>query len=421
MRRAVIAVTTANRPKILDRCLATAVADSEVAKGARWIVLDNSAPEHCIGNREIIRSWIKRGLEVTYIDKAVEDEISNSLPLSSSRNYFSHLTARPSTYRIPGSRNLALLIGLSLEPELLFFMDDDIVPHHGEACFFDWCATNIRGESYIAAPRKRGICDMSYPNRLLRILERDDWRQFLSPRGLSAEPELWFSPANPLWKRDPGGEEQESRASAESEIGACRPKRVLSTQFLVIRDRGGEWLPFPRGHDEDIHWSFLQSAIHGTPLLSVRGVFVQHFPPAVGHLSAEAIVSNVMGRAITRAFKKVGPAGTGLAPITSAECFRDVLDVDIREDVFLLLAIEASLRQKTRTCASDAKALQTLSKIESTLVDAKNQLQALNARHFAREWLSDFDERRSMFSALRRDEGVQKRIRHVLSGRAVPP
>ena len=421
MRRTVIAVTTANRPEILNRCLTAAVADRGVARDARWIVLDDSAPEHCIGTREIVRSWIKRGLEITYIDKAAEDEISNSLPLSSFRNYFRHLTDRPSTHRVPGSRNLALLTGLSLEPELLLFMDDDIVHHHGEACFFEWCANNIRGESYIATPRKRGISDMSYSNRLLRILERDVWREFVSPRGLSADPELWFSPANPLWKLNVSGEEQESRASAESEIVATRPKWVVNTGFMAISGRAGAWLPFPRGHNEDLHWSFLQSAIHGTPLLSVRGVFAQHLPPDIGHLAADAIVSDAMGCAITRAFKKVGSADAGLAPMTSAACFQDVLDVDVRREVFLLLAIEASLRQKAMTYASDVNALQTLSKIESTLVDAKNQLQALNVRHFTREWLSDFDERRSMFSALRRDGGVQERIRNVLLGRAVPP
>ena len=219
MRRTVIAVTTANRPEILNRCLTAAVADRGVARDARWIVLHDLAPKHCIGTREIVRSWIKRGLEITYIDKAAEDEISNSLPLSSFRNYFRHLTDRPSTHRVPVSRNLALLTGLSLEPELLLFMDDDIVHHHGEACFFEWCANNIR-VCYIATPRKRGISDMSYSNRLLRILERDVWREFVSPRGLSADPELWFSPANPLWKLNVSGEEQESRAAAESEIVA---------------------------------------------------------------------------------------------------------------------------------------------------------------------------------------------------------
>ena len=83
--------------------------------------------------------------------------------------------------------------------------------------------------------------------------------------------------------------------------------------------------------------------------------------------------------------------------MTSAACFQDVLDVDVRREVFLLLAIEASLRQKAMTYASDVNALQSKIQIESTLVDAKNQLQALNVRHFTREWLSDFDERRDVF------------------------
>lgn len=413
MANAIIAVTTANRPEILNRCITSAAAGSPVARDARWIVVDDSVPEHREKNREITLYWKGRGLNVIHMDETLVQQITASLP-PLSRDLFLFLIDRPSAYRIPGSRNLALLTGLSLEPELLFFMDDDIVADHERSNFFDWCASNRDEANYVATPRKRGIGDLHYPTRLLRILQHEDWRLFISESGISAAPELWHSPINPLWKKEPNEKVHRVESLVETEIEATRNKRFVSTQLLAIGNHGGEWLPFPRGHNEDFHWSLFQSVIHGTRLLSSRETSVKHLPPSIDHLTAEAIVSSVVSCAKTRAFERAAIARGGLADASIAESFGEIHELDIREEIFTVLAVESLLRQKASTEDLDINMLGTLSQIGNTLTDAKNRLHALNLPDLVSEWLADFEKRRRMFSALRQDEDVRKQISRVL-------
>src|SRR5262245_46652378 len=137
MSGTVIAVTTANRPDVLDRCVAAAVSGCGVAQEAHWVFIDDSRGADQSRSRAIARKFAASGLCVSYVDAAVEQWMANHLPGDAARTSFSRLTARPSAYRIPGSRNLALIAGLSLDPDILFFLDDDVVHRHdGEHCFF---------------------------------------------------------------------------------------------------------------------------------------------------------------------------------------------------------------------------------------------------------------------------------------------
>jgi hypothetical protein len=420
MSSTVIAVFTANRPESLKRCVTAAVAGCSVAREAHWIVLDDSCPADRALNREIVQLWRRFGLQVTYVDTTVEEEIADALPGSTFRSSFTHLVARPSSYRIPGARNLALLIGLSLDPEVLFFVDDDIVHRHEGACFFHWCTNGGPEGSFVAAPRKLGIADQGYLTRLRDVLQRDDWPRFISGRGIMADPGLWYSSQNPLWKRTNDGTEQPSAIPKESGGVSTQLKEFLTTQLLAIRDRGGEWLPFPSGINEDTNWSFLQSSFHGTPLLQVRNVFARHLPPSIGHWGAETIVSDRVGTAITRALRQTTRALRQTKPPgewslkTLADRFQDVMGVDLKKEVLLLLEVERSIRLRVRTCVDDENAIGVLSKIESTLIDAKERLRALDARLIFSEWLADMDCRCKMFLALRRNTMIQARICRVL-------
>jgi hypothetical protein len=413
MSSAVIAVFTANRPEILKRCVTAAIAGCSVAREAHWIVLDDSCAANRALNREIVQFWRRFGLRVTYVDSTVEEEIADALPGSSFRSFFKHLVARPSSYRIPGGRNLALLTGLSLDPEVLFFVDDDIIHRHEGACFFHWCTNGSPGGSFIAAPRKLGIADQGYLTRLRDVLQRDDWSRFISGRGIMADPGYWYSSQNPLWKRNNDGTEQPRAIPKESGGVSTQLKESLTTQLLAIRDRGGEWLPFPSGINEDTNWSFLQASFHGTPLLQVRGMYARHLPPNIGHWGAEAIVSDLVGTAITRALRQTKPPGERSLK-TLADRFQDVMDVDLKKEVLLLLEVERSIRLRARSCVNDGNAIGVLSKIESALIDAKERLKVLDARHIFREWLEDTDCRRNMFLALRRNAMIQARICRVL-------
>jgi hypothetical protein len=405
MNRAVIVVRTANRPEILNRCIAAAVDGCGVAREAHWVVLDDSSPDGRPRNHEIAQFWKGFGLGLTYVDKTVEEKIADSLPGATLRRFFAHLVASPSSRRSERGRNLGLLTGLSLNPDVLFLVDDDMVHRHQGNCFLHWCANVQRADSFVAAPRKLGISDMTYLNRLVAVLNRDDWGQFVSDAGISADPESWYSPSNPLWKRGDDG--------SDGAPAMLNEREILSGGLMALCGRGVEWLPFPSGYNEDVNWSFLQSSFRGTALLKVSGVHAQHLPPCIGHPKGEAIMAQVVGTAITRAIRQIKPCGEQ-SMSTLADRLPDVLGVELRREVFLFLDVERAIHFRARMCTDDVHAGGTLSKIESTLVDVAERLKSVDSRQLAGEWLNDLATRRKMFLALRRNERVQMQISRVL-------
>jgi hypothetical protein len=405
MSRAVIVVRTANRPEILNRCIETAGESCCVARESLWLILDDSCPEECARNREITRHWKRRGLRLAFVDRAVEGEIADSLPDVRFRNSFTQLAARSPACPSEGGRNLALLTGLSLDPDILFFADDDMVIRHGENCFFHWCLSAERADSFVASPRKRGIGDMTYLNRLLAVLTQDEWAQFVSDAGISADPGRWYSPANPLWKR--------KDVAGEPSAITTNHREVVNGQLMALRAKGTEWLPFPAEYNSDLNWSLMQSALQGTALLKARGVHAEHLPPCIGHPNAEAIMSELVGPAITRALRQIKPRGEHVMTTLAARV-PEALRTELKRELLLFMAVEQAIESRLRTCTSDAAAGRTLSEIKDTLADVAERLKSVDSRQLADEWLSDFADRQRMFLSLRRNETVQSRIRQML-------
>jgi len=415
MTNVVIAVSTANRAATLDRCVTAAVAGCEIARQALWLVIDDSSSARRQATRDVVQAWRGRGLRLVHIDAALEEAIAAAMPSGKAAEQFLYLTSRPDSYRVPGSRNMALLAGLSLGADVIILMDDDMVhEHHNGPCFFEWCAGRHVAESCIAIPRKRGIRDMSYVVRLNVILARDDWRRFLTSEGITAEPGLWFSTDNPLWKQVEEVSPATAVTSTDGGPLTTKPKWALSTQLMAVFDRGEEWLPFPSGHDEDLHWSFLQATLCGTPLLSVRESFVCHLPPSIGHQSAVSMVSDMIGRTVSRAFKQFDDASPKPETLTSAAQLRDLISFDLRGEAVQILKAEGALLRKAHECSSDPDSAVLLTRIGHFVQDAKQALRVLDIGHQAGEWLTEFDRRRAMFAALRRDERVAEAIRSAI-------
>ncbi len=410
MSRAAIVVRTANRPEILNRCIEQAVDGCSVARDAFWVILDDSSPEHRGPTREIAQFWKGFGLRLACVDKTVEQEIAESLPEAALRSSFAHLVARRSASPTEGGRNLALVTGLSLNPDVLFLVDDDMVVRHEENCFFHWCVNLQGADSFVATPRNLGISDMAYLSRLVAVLKRDEWEQFVSDTGLSANPKSWYSPSNPLWKTGKNTSDETSAATTVREL--------LDGQLIALRDKGIEWVPFPDEYNADLNWSFLQAAFYGTALLEASGMNVQHLPPRIGHPSAEAIISELVGTAITRALREIKPRGEQLMS-TLANRLPEVFRAELKCELLPFLAVEQAIRARLTRCANNAYARAALSKIQATLADAAEQLKSVDARQLACEWLNDFADRHNMFLELRRNEAVQSHIRRILFGASV--
>ncbi|MGC1678366.1 MAG: hypothetical protein WA740_12630 [Candidatus Binataceae bacterium] len=405
MSRAAIVVRTANRPEILNRCIEQAVDGCSVAREAFWIILDDSSPEYRGPTREITRFWKRFGLRLACVDKTVEQEIAESLPEATLRNSFAHLVARRTASATEGGRNLALVTGFSLNPDVLFLVDDDMVVRHEKNCFFHWCVNLERPDSFIAAPRELGIRDMTYLERLKTLLNRDESVQFVSDAGLSADPESWYSPTNPLWNR---GDNINDGA-----IMPARERRSLNGQLIAFRGKEAEFIPFPDEYNADLNWSLLQAAFHGTALLEVGGANAQHLPPRIGHSNSKAIISELVGTAITRALREIKPRGDQLMS-TLASRLPDVLRVELKRQLLPFLAVERAIQIRVMTCANNDESRGTLEKIQTTLADAADRLKSIDPRQIACEWLNDFADRHRMFLELRRNEAVQLQIRRIL-------
>lgn len=405
MSRAVIVVRTANRPEILNRCIEAAVADCSVAREAFWVVLDDSSCDYLRTSRETVRFWKQFGLRIAHVDKTVEEAIADSLPGVALRSSFEHLAARPSSCPTEGGRNLALVAGLSLNPDVLFFVDDDMVHRHKENCFLHWCLNTERRGSFIAAPRTLGIDDIAYLPRVADTMDIDVWAQFVSGAGFSADAGTWYSAANPLWKRVKNASDGSATMTYE--------RRVVSGQFVALCGKGVEWLPFPGEYNADMNWAFLQSTLHGTPVLKVRGVNVQHLPPRIGHARAEAIMSEIVGLAILDALLQMNPQGEQAMSALAAR-LPDALGMELRKQLFQFMKAERAIRLCARTCANDTSAHVTLSQIGNTLDDVAQRLKSIDSRRLAVEWLEDFATRREMLLSLLQSEAVQTRIRRML-------
>lgn len=418
MNGVVIAVSTANRPEILNRCIAAAVSGCGIARRAHWIVVDNSASGERDLNREIVNAWRIAGVKMSYVDQAVEAEIRELLPAASLRQHFAYLVEKPAACRIPGVRNLALISGLSLNPEVLFFIDDDVVHHHEHehTCFFHWCTNTRKGAPFIATARKRGVADTHFLSRVINVLQRDDWFNFLSKQGISADDGTWYSAGNPLWK-SPASARDQSRVAEADDPTSTHRKGAISTQLIGLCGCSGNWLPFPGGYNEDVNWSFLQSSFYGTPLLQVQGVYAQHLPPFIRYPRADAFASELFGIARTRFLRESEMPSH--RPKTLRGYFETAPEYDLKPEAFLLLGLEALIDKRAGICADRKDVFQALSRMKTTLIEVKEKLKGADTRALFNEWLLNWDERRRIFSALRRNRPAQMAIRHVIQRASV--
>jgi len=404
MTRALFVVRTANRPEILNRCLTAAVEGCDVAQDAFWLVLDDSAVENRPATQEVVKRWNARGLRVSYVDRAVEERVAEFLPEPTPRTFFARVTGPSPSAPTEGRRNFGLIAGLSLKPDVLFFVDDDMVHRHEENCFFHWCANNSHPGSFIAAPLRLGIVDMAYLDRLVRLLDRDDWHQFVSEACISSDLASWYSPKNPFWEQADVGR---GRAPTISE------KDVVSGGFIALRNNGEGWLPFPGGFNSDINWSILQSTCLGTAILWVSGFSAQHLPPGLGHPGAESILSEIVGTAITRALLKIEPGGRSPMNVLAIH-LPDLLRIELKQGLLLFMDVERAVLSRIRTGDEGIQANRLLFKIRDTLADVASLLKSVDSRQLATDWLDDFATRKEMFLELCDDEMVQLQFRRMV-------
>lgn len=405
--RATIVVRTANRPEILNRCISAAVEGCDVTCKAHWIVLDDSSLSHQGSNREIADFWKTRGLNLCYVNADAERKIAESLSDAMLDKSFVRLITPSKMYPTERGRNFGLIAGLSLKADVLYFIDDDMVHRHDRTCFFHWCAENPVLDSFIAAPRKRGISDMSYIRRLITVLNHPDWPDYVSESAISAESKLWYSPDNPLWKVEEDGNNE----GTDSTTGW----KLLNGQLMALGNKGAEWFPFPSEYNSDLNWSFLQSSFKGTILLKVPSVNAQHLPPEIQHPTADAIVSELLGMAITRTLCKIKPRSEQ----TLAEDFTGVLEAEYTKELFLFLNAERIIRLRAKADVINHRRRIILSRIENIFTEVSEGLKSVDCQRVGSEWLKDFAFRCATFRQLQGNNMLELTIRRIFDSDSV--
>ncbi len=73
--RTLIVLLTHNRPKILKRCISTAIKNSKIASDVCWIVIDDSNTEHTLKNLDVLKEFASSGLDIIHITNSKQLEI----------------------------------------------------------------------------------------------------------------------------------------------------------------------------------------------------------------------------------------------------------------------------------------------------------------------------------------------------------
>ena len=73
--RSLIILLTHNRPKILKRCIYTAIKHSKIASDVCWVVIDDSSTEHTLKNLDVLKEFASSGLDIIHITDSKQLEI----------------------------------------------------------------------------------------------------------------------------------------------------------------------------------------------------------------------------------------------------------------------------------------------------------------------------------------------------------
>lgn len=184
---------------------------------------------------------------------------------------------------------------------------------------------------------------------------------------------------------------------------------------MALRNKDKEWLPFPSEYNSDLNWSFLQSSFKDTVLLKVPGVNVQHLPPEIRHPTAEAIISELLGTAMTRTLRKNNPRSEQ----TLAENFTEALEAEFRREVFFFLNAERVMRLRSQASANNPRPSAIFSTIENIFTEVSERLKWVDCQKVGREWLNDFAFRRDAFHQLQENTILELIIRRFFEPDAV--
>jgi len=398
--RTLIILLTHNRPKILKRCISTAIKHSKIASNVCWIVIDDSSTEQMLKNLDVLKEFASSGLDIIHITDSKQLEIFQIISNYTLNQDYEIIFEKSYHRDISGLRNLGLFLNFIFKSDLTFFIDDDMVScvdsSNSKMCFFDYVRKNYdNSKNCIIGSTLMGILDESYIGRFTYLINHNMNSIFEQDKDLCYSDTDWNFDENSLWMNSkPPFEKYPTHTSAG---------------LLGFKLNSDSVIPFPSGYNEDWIWCLLQTALHGTKINKTE-LIALHSPPSFFKPKQEGILWEMLGECIFDFILQV------MNPKNSST-LKDI-EIQIKPDDVINRKIDSldslitNVEKRVENYSQIQK--QELQNYLSEIKKAKNSLESSNIPSLINLWFSNLSKRNAIFSSIVQDEVLCKHVRNSL-------
>ena len=392
---------THNRPKILKRCISTAIKHSKVAANACWIIIDDSDTEEIQKNLDVLKIFANSGLDIIHIPESKRLEIFEIISTYTLNNDHKIIFEKSYHRDISGLRNFGLFLNFIFKSDLTFFIDDDMIScidsGNSIMCYFDHVHKNyINSTNHIIGSTLVGILDESYIGRFTYLINHNVNSIFEQDRGLNYSDSDWYFETNPLWiNSTPPPEKSPTHTSAGLFGFKLSPNSVI---------------PFPSGYNEDWNWCLLQTALHGTKInIAEQKAF--HSPPSYFKPQQEGILWEMIGECIFEFILQVIKSNNSSLSLKDIETKIKPND-EINKKIDSLDSLMKNVEKYVENYSQLQK--QELKDYLIEIKDARNSLKNSNMASIVSLWFDDLSKRNSIFSSIINHEMSCKHVRNSI-------
>jgi len=398
--RTLIVLLTHNRPKILKRCISTAIKHSKTASDVCWIVIDDSSTEHTLKNLDVLKEFASSGLDIIHITDSKQLEIFQIISTYTLNQDYEIIFEKSYHRDISGLRNLGLFLNFIFKSDLTFFIDDDMVScvdsTNSDMCFFDYVQKNYdNSKNCIIGSTLMGILDESYIGRFAYLINHNMNSIFEQDRDLSYSDEDWNFQENPLW--------------IDSKSPSEKYPTHTSAGLLGFKLNSNSVIPFPSGYNEDWNWCLFQAALHGTKINKTE-LTALHSPSSFFKPKQEGILWEMIGECIFDFILQVinSKNSSTLKDIETQIKPNDIINKKIESLDSLISNVEKHVENYSQIQKQELK--DYLIEIKK----ARNSLENSNIQSLVNLWFSDLSKRNAIFSSIIQDEVLCKHVRNSL-------
>ncbi len=392
---------THNRPKILKRCISTAIKHSKIAADACWIIIDDSDTEEIQKNLDILKIFANSGLDIIHIPESKRLEIFEIISTYTLNNDHKIIFEKSYHRDISGLRNFGLFLNFVFKSDLTFFIDDDMIgctdSGKSKMCYFDHVHKNyINSTNHIIGSTLVGILDESYIGRFTFLINHNVNSIFEQDKGLIYSDSDWCFKKNPLW--------------IDSVLPPEKFPTHTSAGLFGFKLSPNSVIPFPSGYNEDWNWCLLQTALHGTKI-NITKQTAFHSPPSYFKPKQEGILWEMIGECIFEFILQV------IKSNNSSLTLRDI-ETKIKPNDEINRKIDSldTLMNNMEKCAEYCSQLQKqkLKDYLNEINDARNSLENSDMSSLVRQWFDDLSKRNSTFSSIINNKMSCKHVRKSL-------